>query len=433
MAILSKVTSSVTFLVGLFIVCTTIIFYLVAGEAIKAAAPVVIWSVTGTIVIASAIRLWFLLDASRLENKAIRAETANTIVKETLESEQAALDLWGRKRFIEETLKQLAAGLIHTEQLKEKDPTFRQFGISAAKQAEKMLPSQTADGNLLDAIAPLDNLLIVGGKGSGKTSLMQWLESKRQDSGRTVILDSHAQPAQWQGKVIGQGRQYENIKNAMIRLLGTLDQRYEKFSAGQNDFEPVNQFIDEFTLLPPTLKKIGYNVQNYSVPMLTEGRKVAFNCVWGIHSDRAKTLGLEGMSDLKECFDAIVHLKHNKETDEFYALIDYGEGQLETRYAHPGPFVVQPKQPHPKPEQPQIATAEQPQRTIFDLSVASGNEQPDSAEKEVVETWNSKHNLSQCYRVYHKLTHGEKFTGSVNGDKLKVIKAILATWGVDGF
>ena len=430
--VLSKITSSVTFLLGLFLVCTTVIFYLLAGEAIKAAAPVVIWSMVGAVIIGSLVRLWFLFDAHRLENKAIRAETANTIVQETLASQRSAFELWRDKMLAGEAVKQLAAGLVHSEQLSDK-PTFRAFGSSIAKQAEKVLPGQMADGNLLDAITSLDNLLIVGGKGSGKTSLMQWLESIRQDSGRTVILDSHAQPAQWGGYVVGQGRQYTDIRNAMIDLLGTLDQRYEKYSAGQSNFEPVNQFIDEFTLLPGTLKRIGYNVQDYSIPMLTEGRKVFFNCIWGIHSDRAKPLGLEGMSDLKECFDAIVHLIHNKETGERYAYIDYGEGKTETRYAHPGPFVAQPKQAALQPKQPQIATDEQPRQTIIGLPVASESVQPDSIEKAVVETWNDTRNQSQCYRVYHKLTHGENFTGSVNGDKLKVIKAILATWEVDGF
>ncbi len=415
MAILNKVISSTAFLVGLFIVCTTVIFYLVAGEAIKAAAPVVIWSVTGTIVIASGIYLWFFFDASRLGNKAIRAETANTIVQETLESEQAALDLWGRKRFIEETLKQLAAGLIHPEQLKEKDPTFRQFGILAAKQAEKMLPDQVG-GNLLDTIAPLDNLLIVGGKGSGKTSLMQRIEYIRQATGRTIILDSHAQPAQWQGDVIGMGRQYADIRNAMVRLLGKLNKRYEKFSTGQSDFKPVHQFIDEFTLLPGTLKKIGYNIQDYSIPMLTEGRKVSFNCVWGIHSDRVKPLGLEGMSDLKECFDAIIHLIHNKETDERYAFIDYGEGKTETKFAHPGPFVAQAKPATLQPELTQIATAEQPRQTIIGLTVASEKEKP-NIEQQIM----SLHKNGQSASKICEIVYGYK-----NKVKVEYVKSVIA-------
>lgn len=194
---------------------------------------------------------------------------------------------------------------------------------------------------LLPSIQNLDNILIVGGKGTGKTTLLQHLEAQRVHQGKVIVLDTHAQPAKWRGTVVGIGRNYKLIKNAMISIVNLLDNRYKSYATGQSNFEPINTFIDEFTMLPKLLKEtLDYNVQEYSFQILTEGRKVAINALWGIHSDRAKALGFEGMSDLKECFDAIVYLRKVK--GEYYALVDWGEGvEKDVKYQLPGPFVIE--------------------------------------------------------------------------------------------
>jgi hypothetical protein len=201
---------------------------------------------------------------------------------------------------------------------------------------------------LLPAIADMQNILIVGGKGSGKTTLLQWLESER--IGQTIALDSHAIPGQWSGQSVGAGRGYIMIKNAMIALVDKMDKRHKERTAGRHNFEPVHTIIDEFTLLPGYLKQADYAVQDYSFPMLTEGRKVDMGCLWGTHSDRAKPLGLEGYADLKECFDVIIYLKRVK--GEFYAFCDFGEGKEDAKYTLPGPFNQVSTGALPEPEQP---------------------------------------------------------------------------------
>lgn len=196
---------------------------------------------------------------------------------------------------------------------------------------------------LLPALNNCDNILIVGGKGSGKTTLLQWLEAERMQHGKTIVLDSHAEPKQWFSQVIGAGRKYTEIKGSMIALTKRMDNRHDRRAKGEKRFTPICTIIDEFTLLPGYLKEAGYNVKSYSFGMLTEGRKVEMSCLWGIHSDRVKATGFEGMADLRECFDAIVRLKHVK--GDYYALVDFGEGKETTRYIPPGPFFVQPTRP----------------------------------------------------------------------------------------
>ncbi len=194
---------------------------------------------------------------------------------------------------------------------------------------------------LLPALSGCDNILVVGGKGSGKTTLLQWLELERINNGQmAVVLDSHATPTQWLGKMVGIERDYQAILTELGRSLTELDNRHKNRSKGQENFTPHSSIIDEFTLLPRTLKtQHSFDIQDYSIPMLTEGRKVKLNCVWGIHSDRVSAMGLEGAGDIKECFDVVVYLKKVK--DQRYAICDFGEGKEDIRYIHPGPFAVQ--------------------------------------------------------------------------------------------
>ena len=199
--------------------------------------------------------------------------------------------------------------------------------------------ADVASRPLLPALDGCENILVVGAKGTGKTSLLQHLEAQRTHNSQIIVLDSHAQPAQWQGHVVGLGRAYQNIKRTMIALNHRLNKRYQEWAKGKTNFQPIHTFIDEFTLLPKVLKGIGYDIQAYSVPALTEGRKVNIHCIWGIHSDRVKAMGLEGAGDLKECFDAVVYLKQVK--GEYYALVDFGEGKEEVKYLHPGPFIIE--------------------------------------------------------------------------------------------
>jgi hypothetical protein len=199
--------------------------------------------------------------------------------------------------------------------------------------------------DLLPVTDKAPNILLVGAKGSGKTTVLQHIVYRRSGAGQLLIFDSHDHPAKWPaGHVIGNGRNYQNNWKAAMALVNQLQKRYEAYSIGatrEGQFEPVWNVIDEFTQLPKVFKKQGLDVQEYSLPLLTEGRKVGLNVIWGIHSDRAKYLGLEGAMDLKECFDAIVYLQNNVDTGERWAEIDFGQGRDKARrYRLPGPFTM---------------------------------------------------------------------------------------------
>ena len=210
-------------------------------------------------------------------------------------------------------------------------------GRSSSNEALMIEAPQEDTLPLLPALDHADNILIVGGKGSGKTTLLQWIEASRIKHQEIVVMDSHAEPAQWQGRMVGFGRDYEMILAEMKLSLRELDRRYKRRTKGDKSYHVTTSIIDEFTLLPDTLKEhFAFEVKTYSRPLLTEGRKVKMNCIWGIHSDRVEALGMKGAGDLKECFDVVVHLKNVK--GNRYAICDFGEGKEDTKYIHPGPF-----------------------------------------------------------------------------------------------
>lgn len=234
---------------------------------------------------------------------------------------------------------------------------------SSGKATEPLMIEAPAEDTiaeipLMPALQYADNILIVGGKGSGKTSLLQHLELARTAKEEIIVMDSHAAPAQWQSKMIGFGRDYQAILSEMKSSLREMDTRYKRRTRGDTSYNVTTSIIDEFTLLPDTLKELyDFDIKTYSRPLLTEGRKVKMNCIWGIHSDRVAALGMKGAGDLKECFDVVVYLKNVK--GHRYAICDFGEGKEDTRYAHPGPFVINQRnrsvsRPNPTPEEKNI-------------------------------------------------------------------------------
>ena len=68
--------------------------------------------------------------------------------------------------------------------------------------------------------------------------------------------------------------------------------------------------------------------------------------------------------------------------------------------------------------------------TILDLPVSEATT-PSFAEQAVLDAAKNGTGLKECYRIYHQLIKGEPPT-SAGGNQNKIIKNILAKWGVSG-
>lgn len=199
----------------------------------------------------------------------------------------------------------------------------------------QLLPEPNPTVDLLTALEAVQRCLIVGPSDAGKTTLLQWIISRRQTSSKVIVIDPHAYPHKWQGgKVIGTGRTYKDIDRALTALVQLMTKRYHEIGRGQvaeGQHPRLTVIIDEW-------RAIVYNVKGASEALkalLTESRKAAFSVFVASHSDRAKPLGLEGEYDLKDGF-AIVRLSVVNGQRE--ATIDFGNGEVPANL--PGPFAT---------------------------------------------------------------------------------------------
>jgi hypothetical protein len=200
----------------------------------------------------------------------------------------------------------------------------------------QLLPAQT-QVDLLAALDGVQRCLIVGASDSGKTTLLQWLVSRRLQSSKVIIIDPHAYPDKWPGcVVVGTGRNYAEIDRALEALVRLMTKRYDEIGRGivaEQGHSRVTILIDEW-------RAIVYNVKGASEAikaLLTESRKAAFSVFVASHSDRAKPLGLEGEYDLKDGF-AVIRL--STINGQRQATLDTGNGELPVTL--PGPYPAQP-------------------------------------------------------------------------------------------
>lgn len=169
----------------------------------------------------------------------------------------------------------------------------------------------------LSTIALSDNILIVGPKGSGKTTMLLTLVQPRMHRGEECIaLDPHAKPGKWSNaKVIGGGRAYGAIARAFLVMHAAMDARFKQLSAGvldEGEFPRRTLVGDEFRSIHDEVRKL--RLSNIPLPgdlllsRISEGRKVGECAAIVCHNDTVVALGFEGNSDLKGCFDWIIYL-----------------------------------------------------------------------------------------------------------------------------
>lgn len=421
--ILREITDSANTL-AILIIATMAMTWLAAREAVMIIAPILVWT-SGILLLIAALTIAYIFierqltaraeirrDRTIANNMAILSD--NEIILSNLRTESEAL-------LIRSAVIQIGRGRIFPSQLGD-GIKFSAFPASIIKDADGDVPLIEAPMieapmiELLTSIRGMENVLVVGGKGCGKTTLLQHLESERMSGGRTIALDSHSVPGQWAGQSVGAGREYGLIKTAMIALVSLMDTRHKKRTSGFENFEPVTTIIDEFTLLPKVLKRIDYDVQEYSFPMLTEGRKVKMALCWGIHSDRAAPMGMKGAADLRECFDVIVYLKKVKGL--YFAIVDFGEGKEDQKYALPGPFNSQ-NSSLPEPlSLPEPGAAND---SILDL-----NAEPENSEKMVIDCYQETGSYGAAYRMLYELENNKPYEGGKLGNfHRNKVKAIL--------
>jgi len=193
----------------------------------------------------------------------------------------------------------------------------------AAPSAPLLLEAQNLP-ELLPILDSAQRALIIGASDSGKTNLLQWIVSRR--VGAVIVIDPHAAPSKWPDKVkvVGAGSNHPEIETTLDNLIGVMVERYKQISAGlvrEGEHPKLTIVIDEWMSIAYQCR----NAQEVMVRLLTESRKAAMSVIIGSHSERVKSLGLDGKGDLRDGFLMVRLWVEN--TGERKATFDYGRGE----------------------------------------------------------------------------------------------------------
>ncbi len=147
------------------------------------------------------------------------------------------------------------------------------------------------------------HIMVLGETGSGKSVLCKYLASEIKAP--CIALDPHASPNDWQGaKVIGQGRNYQAIKEELANLVNLMDARYKQRDKGVSKFAALCVILDEF---PAVASELGKDATIAVKLIVREARKVNIKLILLAQGSEVKTLGIEGEGSLRESF-AVVSL-----------------------------------------------------------------------------------------------------------------------------
>ena len=190
--------------------------------------------------------------------------------------------------------------------------------VDALDDADADEPPDAPDIGLpvvrLEDIADLDNLWVVGPKGSGKTTVLRRLLELRR--GKHWAIDPHATPGKWPDcTVVGGGRDFAAIDRQINTCIGWMDGRYKNMGTGritEAECKAARRTLvgDEWRAIRKNLPgaKDAPSASTRLLDILSEGRKAGICAMAASHLDTAEGMGISGEKDMLKCFDMIIYL-----------------------------------------------------------------------------------------------------------------------------
>lgn len=199
-------------------------------------------------------------------------------------------------------------------------PPALNLGRLARIDEGRAAPRALAGATTIEEIADLDNIWVVGPKGSGKTTVLRRLLQLRR--GQHIALDPHATPGKWgRAKIIGGGREYDAIRRALLGAVGVMDKRYKAQAAGEITEEECkaarrtlvgDEWMSVADNIPARRGQRGEDDEpgaaDQMITILTEGRKAGVCVLAASHADTATAMGVSGKKDVLKCYDRVIYL-----------------------------------------------------------------------------------------------------------------------------
>jgi len=210
-------------------------------------------------------------------------------------------------------------------------------------QSQPLLPITTQElPALLPVLLKAQRVIIGGGSDSGKSTLAKHLIAGRLEQGQIIPIDPHS-PSKLLGiDVIGAGRNWQAIGQALESLELLMHERYGEVAAGLMGYfqhQRISIFIDEWTSIIEEVPDAGKRLKT----LLTESRKVNMFLTLLTHATTLDGLGLPSAQLKKSAL--IVELVGGNGEQPYRAFVypqtsigTDGKKARPTEYMLPGPF-----------------------------------------------------------------------------------------------
>lgn len=147
----------------------------------------------------------------------------------------------------------------------------------------------------INSFKPYGSIMVIGGKGSGKSTFVKWLAEQRQQQGdRVLVLDPHAAYGDWDGlEVVGRGKDYAALTEGMTKVSDDIDQRYAAIASEPNpSLPPVTLVLEEMTGWAEHCDKAALN--RFDTALVADARKAKYRFIKISHNDTLSTTGGRG-------------------------------------------------------------------------------------------------------------------------------------------
>lgn len=189
--------------------------------------------------------------------------------------------------------------------------------------AVPLIESGPARPGLIEIMAKLDRILLVGGTGAGKTNALKHYVAYLVATGQVVsVVDPHS-PSKLLGiDVIGAKTNFEQIADFFMLTMATVSARYQAGQIAQDgNLGDLNQFliVEEFLDIH---EQLGDLATAFLKVMLIRARKAGFRFCLVSQNDSVDALGIKGNAGLLKGAER-VELRRDLATDHRAAVVGW--------------------------------------------------------------------------------------------------------------